>query len=426
LRVVYDPNWLALSSGASGDDMITNYSHIIDIANTTDFTVTATASQPTSLMGHLYPGLNSVTECFSTTQYIAKEKYVGNGVIGLYVVNELTTPSNLANNDVQVMCYVSAGDDFQVFTPDDSIKDYAVESLGFAFEPQSGEMKADKIDDNEVDMPLQQMTKELGATTVSPNLNQIYTGERVASLRSLLKRYSRYVTLSLNIEENNTLLLVKTNMRLPAFPPYRGANGAALVNLPTTATTTENVVNMTWLHWVTLAYQGHRGSVRWKFVPIGDRADSVRINVERGTSRDGKSNYIQRVPTFIFNSNDSADLNGEYTYKQTAGLLTPNNLTDLAGGAIACGTVNNVMEVEVPYMHNFRFHPGKRITWNTPDRVRYGYDNVLNLETTFVKQNNIFGIIHMEAYVAGGEDYSTYFFTGCPPLRYAPVLPVPP
>jgi hypothetical protein len=424
LRIVYDPNWLTLESGANGDDMITNYSHIIDIANTTDFTVTTTASQPTSLMGHLYPGQNSVTECFSTTQYAAKERYIGNGVIGIYVVNELTTPSNAANNDVQVMCYVSAGDDFQVFTPDDAIKDYSVESLGFGFEPQSGEMKADKIDDNEVDMPLQQMSKELGATTVSPNLNQIYTGERVVSLRSLLKRYTRYVVFPLveTVTINN--IFTKTNMRLPAFPPYRGANGAALANLPTTATTTDNIVNMTWLHWVTLAFQGHRGSVRWKLVPLGQNGDTVRINVERGTSRDNKSNYIQRVQDFVDNGTTAAVVNDYFVYNQIAGALTPENLTDLSGGAISQGIVNNVMEVEVPYMHNFRFHPGKRITWNTPDRVRYGFDNVLNVEISFVKIPNLSNIF-LEAYVAGGEDYTTYFFTGCPPLRYTPVLPLP-
>jgi hypothetical protein len=345
LRVVYDPNWLTLDSGANGDDMITNYSHIIDIANTTDFTVTTTASQPTSLMGHFYPGLNAVTECFSTTQYAAKEKFVGNGVVGLYVVNELTTPSNAATNDVQVMCYVSAGEDFQVFVPDDSIKDYAVESLGFAFEPQSGEMKADKIDDNEVDMPLQQTSKDLGATIVSPNLNQIYTGERIVSFRSLLKRYSRYVSLALNFTDTANTELMKSNARFPAFPPYRGS-GAGLTNLPSTGDTTENVVNMTWLHWVTLAFQGHRGSVRWKLVPIGGNGDSVRINAERGTSRDGKRNYLQRNDTTITNTGTSSVLNNYYVYKQVAGAFQHQNVTDLAGGAISSGTVNNVAELE--------------------------------------------------------------------------------
>jgi hypothetical protein len=321
------------------------------------------------------------------------------------------------------MCYVSAGEDFQVFVPDDSIKDYAVESLGFAFEPQSGEMKADKIDDNEVDMPLQQTSKDLGATIVSPNLNQIYTGERIVSFRSLLKRYSRYVSLALNFTDTAHTELMKSNARFPAFPPYRGS-GAGLTNLPSTGDTTENVVNMTWLHWVTLAFQGHRGSVRWKLVPIGGNGDSVRINAERGTSRDGKRNYLQRNDTTITNTGTSSVLNNYYVYKQVAGAFQHQNVTDLAGGAISSGTVNNVAELEIPYMHNFRFHPGKRISWTTPNRDRYGYDNIFNVEVTYISQQTKANI-HMEAYIAGGEDYTTYFFTGCPPLRYAPVLPVP-
>jgi hypothetical protein len=111
LKFVYDPQFLA------SNEYNTNYLEIVDIADTQDFTIEVGNGQSTTLLDHHLPGLDSVTQMYSTTPYASQEE--GNGVIGVYVVNELTTPNSTVNNDIEINVFVSMGDDFEVFVPDD-------------------------------------------------------------------------------------------------------------------------------------------------------------------------------------------------------------------------------------------------------------------------------------------------------------------
>lgn len=429
LRVVYDPNWVDANSASNGDDMITNYTQIVDIANTTDFTMTVTPGQDTTLMGHFYPGENTVAELYhghdgvtAPTPFAAKERFVTNGVVGITVLNELTTPNSTINNDVRVNCYVSAGDDFQVFVPTDFIKNFSTINLGFdaqsglEFEPHSGEMKADKIDDNEVDMPMQAYSKSLGLTVSSPRLNEIYTGEHIKSFRTLMKRFCKYYVVPIFRGATVVDTIAISDMRMPAFPPYRGDPHGAIPVVG--GAVNYNQVNMTWLHYVVMAFQGHRGSVRYKFVPISRNNQSVQIVAERDSSREAKENWINIVPRAFTNLDSGASTGTDLLYQQNVGLLVHENVTGIAGGAVSNGNVNSALEVEVPYMHNFRFHPGKRGTWTSRDIARYGYDAALKLQFIADTTSTDAGVV--ELYLAAGEDYTTYFFTGCPPLLYEP------
>lgn len=123
LKVVYDPQFLATN------EYNTNYLEVIDIADKTDFTISIANGQARTYLNHHSPGSDSVTQMYSTTPYASVEE--GNGVIGVYVVNELTTPNSAVNNDIQINVYVSMGDDFEVAQPDDYFQ-------RFVFKPQSG------------------------------------------------------------------------------------------------------------------------------------------------------------------------------------------------------------------------------------------------------------------------------------------------
>lgn len=126
LKIVYDPVWLETN------EYNTNYLEIIDIADKTDFTIEVGNGQTTSLLTHHKPGLDSVTQMYSNNSLRAKEE--GNGVVGVYVVNELTTPNSTANNDIEINVFVSMGEDFETFVPDDHFQK-------FVFKPQAGEAK---------------------------------------------------------------------------------------------------------------------------------------------------------------------------------------------------------------------------------------------------------------------------------------------
>jgi hypothetical protein len=123
LKIVYDPQFLATN------EYNTNYLEVIDIADKTDFTISIANGQSRTYLNHHLPGSDSVTQMYSTTPYASVEE--GNGVVGVYVVNELTTPNSTVNNDIEINVYVSMGDDFEVAQPDDYFQ-------RFVFKPQSG------------------------------------------------------------------------------------------------------------------------------------------------------------------------------------------------------------------------------------------------------------------------------------------------
>jgi hypothetical protein len=109
LKFVYEPNEV------DAVEYNTNYMRIVDIAKEQDFTLDIGIGQEVNLLTHHNPGADNVTEVYSTTKYTSND--VGNGVLSVYVVNELTTPNSTVNNDIEINMFISAGDDFEVFVP---------------------------------------------------------------------------------------------------------------------------------------------------------------------------------------------------------------------------------------------------------------------------------------------------------------------
>jgi hypothetical protein len=85
--------------------------------------------------------------------------------------------------------------------------------------------------------------------------------------------------------------------------------------------------------------------------------------------------------------------------------------------------VNPVLEFEVPFYSPDRFYPGKRENWGT-GLTDIEYFNV------YINQISDYGdfvapVACYDLFVAAGEDFQTYFFTGLPPLYYEASPPAP-
>lgn len=128
LKITYDPSYPLTN------EYNTNYTHIVDLAKERDFTIDIGWGQERSMVGHRNPTTDSVP--YKATALGADPGINANGIISVYVVNELTTPNVTPDNDVQVNVFVSMGDDFEVFNPDSEI----IEDLVF-FEPQVGQLQ---------------------------------------------------------------------------------------------------------------------------------------------------------------------------------------------------------------------------------------------------------------------------------------------
>lgn len=438
LRVVYDPNFIR---DAAGDDFATNYTQIIDLGHSQDFTISCPPGQPTSLLTHYLPGRDGLGDCYAGSTgpaivpFTTVERYKGNGVLGIYILNELVTPNSAIDNSVRVNVFVSAGDDFEVFQPDDYLKNFEFVSLGFS--NQSGEIATDAVNLNETDAPQQSVNIQMAPSYVSPRLHEVFMGEKVTSLRPLMKRFCRWHTIPLYTSESDPVLspdvgrldnrLMITSGRLPHYPMMKGDYTDAMDFAVGSVSGKYTYANMIWLHYVVAAFQGHRGSVRYKFIPRSSDSTNIRIAVERDDDSDGLSLFYRQGVDFNRTSSYAIDFatfaSRQTTYDQINGDL--ENLTGLAGATVSTGNVNSAVEVESPYLSNFRFHPGKRLRWNLSDTDKYSTQGRLNYEFCSTFKSNIHdGLANdvypgeVDVYVAAGEDYSTYCFTGMPPIRF--------
>lgn len=396
LKVVYDPNYFAST------EYNTNYLNIVDIADKTDFTIEVGNGQNKTLLNCARPGINSVTELYSTTPYIAPE-FFGNGVIGIYVVNELTTPNSTVNNDIEVNVFVSMGDDFEVFVPDDHFQ-------SFVFKPQSGRemLVSESQNTTEPSAPLQMSADSLGPKWTDTSLvNKVFTGEAISSFRSVLHRYNLWTSLGL-LTTGEAYVSGRFNM----FPYLRGNVAGAVQQ--TAAAAPYNYCNTVMLHWVTYAFSGWRGSIRYKLLPRGGYNERNHMTM-----------YVQRSHLFgvayarneglmpgYANSTDAAKA---IMYRETF-LPTPEQpFTGVLGAAYGRSEVNPILEFEVPYYSNNRFTPGK-----TEDLTGL---NVFNECFDYFIQGNGSNDLVYDIHVATGEDFQTFFFTGLPRMYYEPLPP---
>ncbi|APG78949.1 hypothetical protein 2 [Beihai picorna-like virus 21] len=401
VKVVYDPNFL------SSNEYNTNYLEVIDIADKNDFTIEIGNGQPTTLLEHAEPGLDAVTTLYGTSQFTSKT--FGNGVIGMYVVNELTTPNSSVNNDIQINVFVSMGDDFEVFVPHDTFQNFVFKPQS-GFEEQSGmENSPECQNTEEPSAPQQSESSNVGPGITNHGLiNKVYTGEAIVSFRALLKRYN----LHSNLVYFDTTNKIISYGRRPMFPFLRG-NVAGAVNT-TGAAAPYNYCNTVLLHWVTYAFSGWRGSIRWKAILRGyqSEARAFAVNIERVPIgepgyRTGRiampsyTNFDQAAQSVVVDNN---------IFPRTDGPLS-----GVRGKLYVTGQINPNIEFESPFYSLYRFSPGKAEDLTTTLDYQEGYDfSVMGSGTNDTAY---------DAHCAIGEDFQVYFFTGLPPMYYEASAP---
>jgi hypothetical protein len=407
LKVSYDPNWVA------NEEFNTMYTRVVDLASETDFTISVSNGQDVTLLEHHLPGIDSVTQLYSTTRYVSKEE--GNGVIAVSILNELTTPNSTVNNDVTVNVYVSAGDDFEVYVPTEDFAHfvYKPQSGLEPMVPQSGEEVVPDSFGSEQDKPEHDTGESIGPTIDSlDKVSTVFTGESVKSFRQILKRYNLHSALGA-LTSGDRLIYLNTAY----FPFLRGNVTGAKDS--TALAAPYNYCNTLLLHWVVNCFSGWRGSIRTKLIPQGYYKTDDRLmtmHVERDLIDTGAYNQyrITRVAAPAYANNNQA---AEDAVVGTAGL---QKTFGARGQMFTIDRVNPVAEFEVPWYSNKRFIPGKIEDYTGPRghtmHEMSGVDYYI-----WLNGNNT---TTLNFYHAIGEDFTTYFWTGCPPVYYEANPPV--
>jgi len=427
LKVVYDPDYLDPIP-----EYNVNYLEVVDLAEKSDFTVSISNTQDVTLLRQYTAGVYDASDVWGPVGFPSKPR--GNGVVGVYVVNELTTPNSTVDNDIGVNVYVSAGEDFEVFVPDEdfgafefkprvgpAVQETSVEEEPrlvdetariTGFEKQSGvdDTSPDAVETVELDKPVDQESSTLALQPVSMNLtNLVYTGEAIRNFRTIAKRYNLHTSIGLR---NATAQ--STYGSYPSFPFLKGQVAGAVHTAGDGSR--YNYCNTVMLHYLMCAFSGWRGSVRWKWIykDTSNLPKNGSLYIQRQSIESGDK-YSQ-ASTNAFTGSDPKG------FARAACIQFPDSPRP-AGGyfgargmAYASLAINPNAEFEMPYYSDLRFSPGKRENWTrtNQDCESYFYQWIDKGDQT----------THYDIFCAAGEDFQTFFYTGPPRMYWYPDVPV--
>jgi hypothetical protein len=409
LKLTFDP----YHTGTPSEDNVAEQL-VVDIAETPDFVVGVKNGRQFGWLRHHYPGYDLASDTFDTARYTALGK--GSGILGVSVMNQLTSPSPTPST-VQVIVSMWAGDDFEVAMPSSFIDQYSLGAQSGVLDTQSGVDPVatnDSIEPNSISSPI----KEFGQNIAYDSRYLVNFGESVPSFRLLIKRFSNHETLTIHDSSLSNTSMVIRNYRRPAFPYPKGTYSSA----PYSSDLGSNFafVNNTLLNYVTSAFCGRRGSVRWKYVNCGSTSGAFgTLDTHVGYTGYDQSCWLDGLPfdQSIASYDDPAVVAAAFVVKDDYFNTANDNYghSGLQGMVYGSSTFSNVLEFEVPYYSRYRFDPQCR-SLVRPTINEYG----IGVASQF-RSNRVAGRMgFVQTYCAAGEDFQVYQFNGAPVLTYWP------
>jgi len=394
LKFVYDP-----VSATTNAEYNTVYTQIVDIDKMKDFTIEVGWGQTTPFREHVF--LNNILESSYMrvgefpVSYSSTVDTFGNGTLSVYVVNELATPNSSLANDISINVFVSAGDDFEVGSPTDF---YLTDVI---MTPQSDIQH--KIEDDSI-------LVTMGPKCVADGIiNKIHFGEAVLSFRSLLKRYTLHEIITPPVPATGYINFSIIRNMFPFQAGYTQYTPADSDIIATTSLGAQYALGkMTLLNYVTSAFGGWRGAIRYTTDctnTIGDPVPGVlgsTFSVGRYAHRANGTDEVRPI--------DVSNIN---TIR--ADTLRANRYnTGYSGIARWTTNVNPVQSYEIPYYSEFRFAPAKFRT-NFGNGSQYEDSYVISSTARTEPQHVLY------QYVAAGEDFTPLFYLS-PPIFYEQVI----
>lgn len=381
LLFLYDPGYIK--------SIETNivYSRIVDLENERDFTIDVAWSQPKAFL----PTASLVTTpVFSTSAYVTADT-AKNGVLGVYVLNELNSPNSTINNDISINVFASACEDIDFAVP------YADNIRGLAWATQTEEMEMESA-------PTNMESKECMSECIEQDHNPlVFFGEKFTSFRSLLKRYNFLSTISTgppSAAGNYVWLTEVTD-----FPASRGTTPTGGIN----ALGLANYTSTTLLNYLAPAFLASRGSIRYKKIIKSDVTSNAILTVIRG---------FTGVPQNVLTLRSDATIDA--AAKQAADATFPS--FSVNASAVTSNVQQPCIEYELPYYRPYRFDVAKD-PFGRAAITRYApVLNVGHLTSTEVKFSATTDRASIDTYVSVGEDFQLMLYQG-PPLAYIYTIP---
>lgn len=431
LRVVYDPEGEVsfLDPTSITPEYNLGYNLVVDISETKDFEVSVGWSQATSYREHASLDTPPV-DLFdiNPVPYRSSEQRFGNGVLGVYIVNELVSPSASADS-VSVIVSVRAGPDFEVGVPTSKFLNrlrYRTISNVNAPEALIAEATEDiQPQSSEISSPIGAIAGGEATNPISPaetvvlsdksslvsHTNSIYFGETIRSFRTLLKRYSLNEYMVAPNGEAGTIRMIRFYRTAMPQEPGFAAKADAANSVPVIISTKPYVYGyLTPLRYLTSGFVAWRGSIRWK---VGAPACCNSMLGPQTVSRSlgcTPENYTTSFGAAAQTSTTRRNMIADY-----------DEMSGPEGVLIEYNTRNPVASFEVPFYSRYRFAFGRSLTnfRDSPDSEYYPcWKYGLTLDGNLTNQ-----IFSFPTYCAAGEDFNLGMFIGAPAMYLEPIPP---
>jgi len=400
LRIVYDPIDDLLEANVAGtkdDNAI--YSHIMDITQNKNYEFCVGMGNNKNYLRTLAIEDAQQVAAGNVDLSGARSRFNFSGYVGVQVALPLTSTASSGGGvgNVTVNVYMSMSDDFEV-----------ADVVGDAMQgwtPLAVEQSEDKVvmeaSGGLVDYmsPTSACLNMVDEFVDDGRLASIHFGEKITSIRQVLKRFTHYGVSAQSKTSGDQALNFITTM--PSFPPYFGRSAVANYVFGRN----NSNVRTSFLNWYAPAFLGWRGSIRWKIATIFDNPDVVSVRsdtVYRDNVFWGGFSYLQRDADGFTDVTDISTKMTEYHGKTSPGCSL--NQTNL----------NVVHEIEHPYHYQERFmvhtvYPEKQtVVKEIGVPNTFSTSVVLGTEDLYVHRQSF--------YVATGDDFSLVYF------KYTPLV----
>lgn len=388
LKVTYEP-YINPTSTAEYNVV---YTRIIDIAEERDVCFDIGWGQPQTFL--------EISPMISTTPYstsrITSYDPQSNGVISVYVVNELVTPSSTADS-IYVNVFISGKPDLAFSRPlDTELTDLTYLST---FVAQSKEIP----DDTDANPDCAETKMSFADTLHDDKSRVVFMGEEVLSFRTLLRRYNLLKVIPLANSAQNTDVIVKySDSIFPLAPGYCAAGNFTLGGYKA------NLVQNTLLAYLAPAFVAYRGSIRYKhkaWCKAGNVDDHVYANAISTSGVNGLLTVIDHLYPATTTTATASTFAQRMLLAHSSGQL---------GRVITGKNPGPALETEFAFYDNYRFRSTRdpaRINTGRVPLSTYCYEVVTN-----VRASSVLNPLHI--YIATGEDFSLFMFVGAPVVQY--------
>lgn len=394
LLVLYDPSYIA----AVELNVLTGV--IIDLgeSGSTCTEVRIPWSQPKAFAYNGGTSLYAGTT-YSTTAYTTADA-TSNGVIGVYVLNPLSSPSDSAGLTVDVIVHSKICDP-KCYDPMFS------STANVSYINQSSESSSCDVADPDHSVK---------------DIMEVFGGEVHDDILEILGKpiYSYTNLHNLSNSDYTKYYVLSSQCVRPSHPPIRGplpANGQAIHTDGATSAGNANRVNTGGLNFYAPAYLGCRGGVRYLANYSKSGPSAIRT-----TAYVGKGARTQPLAPTTANADFSAGASStspDYLWN-SATFQGHGASVNNCGTYVAC-TINPKMSWECPYVSDYRFRSCRDVkalsiySLYGMGSTSGGYRTVLTLPSSGANTTFANAFVAEDIYTSKGEDYALFWFQGMPP-----------